>query len=529
MGSIVKKITKPIRKLIPKEIKPFVAPIAAYYLGPMALKGLGGSSLTGIKGFLARAAASGATSAATQKLVEDDVSKSSTLLSALSGGLGAGYGGQGAQTADGIRAAKVAGVTPAGETIRAGQLAGMDLEAANALNLTSPGITGQAQNIALEAAAKASGALTPTTGKGIATLVGTAGTASGIEKEMELLDQYNQSLTEQGIEDKSERISLIRKYMANAGFDESQVTDALGRYGYLANGGRVGYQEGGDVSYTDYGRSGVIYMDQDGNPISKEKFLEETDKEEGIPSIRMKKKPKTLKDLLEDPDAVKEMLRQNKKDGGISGYYAPSSKSIDDASVKELVEAELEGRFPEYQGELFSDKIQGIGGIDAVAVEKLIDMGLSDEEISKLTFSPKSVIDYFRDKRTNKKDGGLTSVKSMSRKKLMDALNSMELPEINASDYDNDQIRDILLDQAPDLFKMKEGGIINLKGKEMDLRGGGFVPIGAKERADDVPARLSKNEFVFTADAVRGAGNGDVDKGAQKMYNTMKMLEGKLA
>jgi len=37
---------------------------------------------------------------------------------------------------------------------------------------------------------------------------------------------------------------------------------------------------------------------------------------------------------------------------------------------------------------------------------------------------------------------------------------------------------------------------------------------------------LSKNEFVMTADAVRGAGNGSIDKGAQKMYNTMKRLEG---
>ena len=60
---------------------------------------------------------------------------------------------------------------------------------------------------------------------------------------------------------------------------------------------------------------------------------------------------------------------------------------------------------------------------------------------------------------------------------------------------------------------------------EMDLRGGGFVPIGAKEKADDVPARLSKNEFVMTADAVRAAGGGSVDKGADKMYNLMKDLE----
>ncbi len=74
----------------------------------------------------------------------------------------------------------------------------------------------------------------------------------------------------------------------------------------------------------------------------------------------------------------------------------------------------------------------------------------------------------------------------------------------------------------------QEGGIMNLGGMEMDLRGGGFVPIGAKEKADDVPARLSKNEFVMTADAVRAAGGGSIDKGADKMYNLMKDLESRV-
>ena len=74
----------------------------------------------------------------------------------------------------------------------------------------------------------------------------------------------------------------------------------------------------------------------------------------------------------------------------------------------------------------------------------------------------------------------------------------------------------------------KDGGIMNLGGKEMDLRSGGFVPLGKKERADDVPARLSKNEFVFTADAVRGAGDGDVELGAQRMYDAMKKYENKV-
>jgi len=71
----------------------------------------------------------------------------------------------------------------------------------------------------------------------------------------------------------------------------------------------------------------------------------------------------------------------------------------------------------------------------------------------------------------------------------------------------------------------KDGGLMNLGGKEMDLRKGGFVPIGKKERADDVPARLSKNEFVMTADAVRAAGGGSVNKGAKRMYDVMNKLE----
>ena len=68
--------------------------------------------------------------------------------------------------------------------------------------------------------------------------------------------------------------------------------------------------------------------------------------------------------------------------------------------------------------------------------------------------------------------------------------------------------------------------LIDMDGKEKDYREtGGFVDMGRMERADDVPARLSKNEFVFTADAVRNAGEGDIDKGAEVMYNMMKNLE----
>jgi hypothetical protein len=85
------------------------------------------------------------------------------------------------------------------------------------------------------------------------------------------------------------------------------------------------------------------------------------------------------------------------------------------------------------------------------------------------------------------------------------------------------QIRDKKADggMPTGIMRLNQAGV-----KERDYReDGGFVPVGIKEKADDVPAMLSKNEFVFTADAVRGAGNGDVEKGAQRMYKIMKTLE----
>ena len=69
------------------------------------------------------------------------------------------------------------------------------------------------------------------------------------------------------------------------------------------------------------------------------------------------------------------------------------------------------------------------------------------------------------------------------------------------------------------------GGSVLPQGMEMDYRGGGMIPMGSKERADDVPARVSKNEFVMTADAVRAAGGGSVNKGAERMYDLMNSLE----
>jgi hypothetical protein len=143
----------------------------------------------------------------------------------------------------------------------------------------------------------------------------------------------------------------------------------------------------------------------------------------------------------------------------------------------------------------------------------------------------------FADESQGKKDGGIMKMKD-------GGLTKYEISRLKGLGYNTKGgtvlepfgglkvLRDILkVNKMAEggIASMAEGGMMDMGGMEMDLRGGGFVPMGRAEKADDVPARLSKNEFVFTADAVRAAGGGDVDKGADKMYATMKKLEDRVA
>ena len=96
----------------------------------------------------------------------------------------------------------------------------------------------------------------------------------------------------------------------------------------------------------------------------------------------------------------------------------------------------------------------------------------------------------------------------------------------NNSDYTSGGVPVRVGAQEGGIMEAEASEMIDMGGMEKDFRNeGGFVAMGGKERADDVPARLSKNEFVFTADAVRNAGGGDIDKGAEVMENLMSNLE----
>ena len=158
----------------------------------------------------------------------------------------------------------------------------------------------------------------------------------------------------------------------------------------------------------------------------------------------------------------------------------------------------------------------------------------SPEQMAE-TFAATAPRDFTED-RTPAQEGGIMG----DQKDFEQFLQDMKERDLGAMqdqilrDFQKYMERKKMIESLPEakdggIMKMAEGGMMDMGGMEMDLRGGGFVPMGRAEKADDVPARLSKNEFVFTADAVRAAGGGNIDKGADKMYATMKALENKVA
>ncbi len=147
-----------------------------------------------------------------------------------------------------------------------------------------------------------------------------------------------------------------------------------------------------------------------------------------------------------------------------------------------------------------------------------MDAGLSGQEIAE-----KYGIPYAKGGRV-KFDEGADKKRQMIKDMLERGADDDTIMTITgATQEEIDQIKNSKAKggMPTGIMRSNQAGVM-----ERDYRDkGGFVPVGIKEKADDVPAMLSKNEFVMTADAVRGAGNGSIEKGAQKMYDTMKNLE----
>jgi hypothetical protein len=157
---------------------------------------------------------------------------------------------------------------------------------------------------------------------------------------------------------------------------------------------------------------------------------------------------------------------------------------------------------------------------------------LEEEMEGVLSIKLTPTITYPEDKIDREQFGEGTKLTDMRNNRVSQIIQLIRDAEAMG---DTEKAEELRLDLFRETKKAK-GGSIDLPIRknqagitELDMRAkGGYIPVGIKEKADDVPAMLSKNEFVFTADAVRGAGNGSINKGAQKMYKLMKSLEKKV-
>ena len=433
-----KKPRKLIKKLIPKEIRPFVPYIAAA-MGPAGLAS---------SGIFSNPAVTKALIAGGTRFATDDEADIKDI---------------------GITAALAAAPAAAEQFSTAGEAA--------KLKFGDPGFFKQQAQLG---ASKVAGFAKdkPLTTMGIQ--AGTDAAIKQIELDQEALERYEADLLSRGIKNKAARRNAIFNIFVNAGYTDDEVNTMLDSYGY-AVGGKVKKKETPSAGIMTIETDAEVNDDDDKEEMSMEEFVE------------------MMKGGKDDEVSIDDSLA-----------YAQQGLGMLQGDVKPM---------PMMR---FADG--GFGGITE-AVES-IEEKPKEFLVDKLKVTQKPGQSEMRaiiEAMYNDIDGVMPEDRKREFYELyapqMYMSGEMEKPEFEF-------IQTEILDK--EVPKMKEGGIMDLGGKEMDLRKGGFEPIGKKERADDVPARLSKNEFVMTADAVRAAGGGSVNKGAKRMYNLMNSLEARV-
>jgi hypothetical protein len=313
-----------------------------------------------------------------------------------------------------------------------------------------------------------------------------------LEKLKELNEQalrdYNQQLQDQGIRDKASRRKSIFDIYIGAGYEPEYVNSVLDKYGY-AEGGRV----------------------------------------EGIMSISPKvMKGMSLGDLADlakrIKDAEEDKKRENKRQGGRVGFSMGGGEFSLISALLDRINPDTGEKYTAEEAEEVVSSMRGVDTSDIMQGIQGIQSGFETamgEPIFGQRPQPMGIVPGFGN-LPRMEEGGMVEDAAYNIWKKMYEKN----PDVAMMHEKSDEYLKKYQGEAPG---KAEGGLMNLRAggmpAEMDMRGGGFIPIGRKERADDVPARLSKNEFVMTADAVRGAGGGSIEKGAKRMYQTMKKLE----
>ena len=507
---IFKPIAKVLDKVIPNEIKPALPYLAAFapVFGPTA--GMFGNTM------MKRALLSGGANILgqlSQEGSEGDINLLSAGLGALTGAMttpGA------AETFRGATAEKQLTL----DQIKKGTLGLSDATAQQAAiteGLKNQGILSQAKDFGLETLAKGSEILRPDgaipnlfSKQGLKAATIPAATATGDvmqaqARQLEKQAAIDAALAEaEALADSGLRGDAIRNAMRAYGFfTDEEIEDTVSSAGYRT-GGRVGFNVGGPTSGQGLsallgsemiGRAGEGMEDAENKPFKFDstQFMIDQYNESGIqPEI-----------IGEGFDGQSFVIRTPM--GGsmiislgdfIDNFGEPPMKA-------KGIERDADDQPYRYKtGGRAGYRFGGIDEAIEMVEEKTVEEGkkgimqASGEDPMLIEEYNKYVFDLL-EQRPNAKPMSFKDFKRMIKAGM----------------------------KMGGRVKAEEGGLMDLGGKEMDLRGGGFVPIGKKEKADDVPARLSKNEFVMTADAVRAAGGGSVNEGAKRMYKVMNDLE----
>ena len=537
---LFKKVFRPVRKIakkiIPKEVRPFLPYIAAGF-GP-ATAGLSFGSGLGTA-LAKRALIAGATSAATDE--QGDPLRAGLLAIAPN------------VAAEGL--GTVAGKFPmseADETLTFAQKIG-------------EGARRGQDFIERQSALKTIGAQTALDQS-----------AKFAEIRQDEIDEYNRSLQEQGVLDKTKRRTAIFNIYKNAGYEDDYVNSMLDRYGY-DDGGEVkdipgkGKKTGiekifeklnekkDDDEDTSKNLAGGLMAAAEGVEKAFGRGFGEV---EPVPMLRFARGGEVEIEEQVDDLGIMDLM----KDQGIP-YGEQASYGFDDAmgetfemflDYKKKGTIPMEMEFDEFLELLQGRKEQGIKGTQVASgykddIEEMYEQYVF--EMEEMGLQPMSFSQFLARERAGMADGGMMKGPDWFTQRIEDLMyqglsyeeaSEQAYNEGPGGDYQDggkvkrrkkgepaDEIieteEEIFLDTMPrprrreGIMEAADGGIM-----EKDMRGGGFIPEGSKERADDVPARLSKNEFVMTADAVRAAGGGSVNKGAKRMYDLMYTLEAKV-
>jgi len=523
-----KSVRKRIKKIIPKEIRPFLPYIAAA-MGPASFASSGIFSNPSVT----KALLAGGTRFAT----DDEASLKDV----------------------GITAALAAAPDALGQFSKSGQAA--------KLSMGDPGFfTQQAKLGAAKLAGKA--ADSPFLTMGAQGSVDAGIKQAALDKEA--LDKYNSDLLSQGIKDKGARRSAIFDIFINAGHDSEDVNVMLDKYGY-ADGGRIGFKSGDYVGssnnetmkdeYDSYIKEIEIDGDKPMSFSSFKKMLSEDYADGGRAGYRygrsVKKKKTSIKkkappsagittievDAEIDKDGDKdqmsmeefvEMMKGGEDEGmslGDSLDYAKQGLGMLQGDVAPVpIMRFADGGFGGITEAVESVREKAVGRDDYNFMDLIDEEGEEkyyqerEDKINDLLeqgYSFEEVREMLNMRVPGMKEGGRTKKK---KKKYKYKRDGMEFDKPLGPDGTFNT------GNPPKRYEVAEGGMMSVlpKNKEMDYRQGGMIPMGSKERADDVPARLSKNEFVMTADAVRAAGGGSINKGAKRMYNLMNNMEARV-